>query len=366
MSYLSNILEQPNVLRSVAQFYKDHPVWQHLREEVSDGHWQKIVLTGMGGSYNALFPTWLYLNQHGMPTIQIEASELVHYAPAMLSPRSLLLIVSQSGESVEIRRLMERVTDRMATVSTNAHRQDEACPQNTASRYPTIVSVTNSKDNFLSSHSDIPLFTNAGAEVGVATKTYTSSLALLHLIARSLTEQLHPQDFVSLGQVAEQMDGLLVNWLDWLEPAVKHLQTASFFSLIGRGPAIATAMNGALILKEAVRLNAEGLSGGQFRHGPMEAVSPNAGVILFANQGRTRELSERLAVDIANRGGRVVLVGQKVADANVVNLALPVVDEFLSPILEIMAIQLLAAQLAERAGLVPGQFRWSGKVIHSE
>lgn len=351
MSYLGDILEQPEILRSVTKTYKDHPAWQQLRLEVTGGRYQKVVLTGMGGSYNSLFPTWLHLNHYGIPAIHIEASELVHYAPAMLSDRftapskqrALFIVVSQSGESIEIRRLLEIAQDQVD-----------------------IISITNNADNHLARHSKLSLPTYAGAEVGVATKTYTSGLALLHLLSRSLTGQYQPQDHIDLLTVADCLDQLLMRWSDWIAPAVKQLQPATFFSFLGRGPAVATAMNSALIFKEAVRLPAVGLSGGQFRHGPMEALSPKSGIVVFAPQGRTWDLNLRLAQDIAERGGRVVLVGLESSSANIVNLPLPVVDEFLSPILEILATQLLAAKFAEQHHIVPGQFRWSGKVINRE
>ncbi len=342
MSYLSDILEQPDVIGSVVEHYKDNDVWQ-LLADIPQGKYQQVVLTGMGSSYYALFPTWLYLNRQGIPAIHIEASELVHYVLEMLTEKTLLVVVSQSGESIEIQRLVKAVNNQITTVS-----------------------VTNTQDNLLASHSHVSLCTNAGQEVPVATKTYTSSLALLHLLVRSLTGYLKPQDYADLANVAELMTHLLNNRQNWLDSLVAHLQPAFFFSLLGRGPAIASAMTGALLLREAARLNGVGLSGGQFRHGPMEAVSPDAGVILFANQGRTSELSQRLAVDIASHDARVVLIGQEAAGSSVVSLPLPKVDEYLNPILEIVVMQLLAARFAENAGIVPGEFRWSGKVIKEE
>lgn len=347
MSYLADILEQPEALRSIAKVYKKHAAWQQLRSGITSGRYQQVVLTGMGGSYNSLFPTWLHLNQHGIPAIHVEASELIHYAPAILSgdrgQHTLFVVVSQSGESIEIQRLLDLTSEQID-----------------------IVSITNRSDNSLVRRSQISLPTQAGAEVGVATKTYTSGLALLHLLGRSLSGQYQPQDHLDLLKVADDMELLLSTWSEWVEPAVEHWQTATFFSFLGRGPAVATAMNSALILKEAARLAAVGLSGGQFRHGPMEALSPHSGVMLFANQGSTWDIQQRLADDIAERGGRVVFVGPETAAANRVNLHLPVVDEFLSPLLEILAAQLLAAKLAEQQNIVPGQFRWSGKVINRE
>ena len=342
MTYLSDILEQPRVLHSLIDRYRTQNLLASLTQDVSINRYQQVVLTGMGSSFYGLFPTWLYLNQCGVPAIHIEASELIHYGLEMLNDKTLLVIVSQSGESIEIQRLIQAVGDGV-----------------------TIVSVTNSQDNTLANHSHIALCTDAGTEVPVATKTYTSGLGLLHLLARSLTGNLLSRDYKDLLYVADQMTALLKNWQDWLEPLAIHLQSASFYSFLGRGPAIASAMVGALILREAARLNSVGLSGGQFRHGPMEAVSPSTGMILFSSPGRTAELSQRLAADIASHEGRVVLVGQSAA-LPVVGLALPAVDEFLSPIIEIVVAQLLAARFAENAGIVPGEFRWAGKVIQAE
>jgi len=342
MSYLSNILEQPAVLQALVESYQGHSIWQALQAEMARPY-RKIVLTGMGGSYYALFPTWLYLNQQGIPAIQIEASELIHYVPPMLDEHTLLVVVSQSGESIEIQRLVQAVKGRV-----------------------TLVSVTNTETNFLADHSNFPLVTRAGIEVPVATKTYTSCLALLHLLARVLTGQLQPQTFLSLSQLAEQMSVLLETSSPELDAAMEHLQNVEFLTLLGRGPALASAMNGALILKEAARLHAAGLSGGQFRHGPMEAVSPALGVILFAHQGRTTAISQRLAADISDRGGQVICIGEPTGQPGILDLGIPEVDEFLAPLLEIVPVQLLAARLAEKAGIVPGEFRWSGKVIWAE
>ncbi len=343
MSYLSDILEQPQVLRSLVQTYSNHTVWATLSERMQREPWQKVVLTGMGGSYYALLPLWLTLNQQGIPSIVIEASELIHYAPELVGDRTLLIIASQSGESVEVRRLVAAIQGQV-----------------------TVISVTNAADNFLNRHSDFPLATAAGREVPVATKTYTSSLALLHLLGQALTGQLQPQDYEAILAVAEAMVTLLDQWQDWLAPAYQHLQSTTFLTLLGRGPAVASAMNGALILKEAARFPALGLSGGQFRHGPMEAVSPAMGTILFANHERTWELSQRLATEIASHGGHVVGVGPEITASGVVSLRLPAIAQALSPVLEIVVVQLLAAQLAEAGGIVPGEFRWSGKVIQVE
>jgi glucosamine 6-phosphate synthetase-like amidotransferase/phosphosugar isomerase protein len=75
---------------------------------------------------------------------------------------------------------------------------------------------------------------------------------------------------------------------------------------------------------------------------------------------------QKLAADISDRGGQVVVIGQGVDRKNIRNILLPVVDEYLSPLLEIVPIQLLTAGFAEHLGIVPGEFRWGAKVVHAE
>lgn len=339
MSFLADIQAQPAVLRSLVHTYQERATWQALSRVRSSS--APLILTGMGASFYALYPLWLYLNQQGNLALQIEAAELLYYAPAVVQSAAVLLVVSQSGESIEIRRLLETVQGQVA-----------------------IASVTTTADNFLAAHSDYGFTTAAGAEVGVASKTYTSSLALLHLWGRhwlGREEDAAP----SLLTIADQMETLLQGKIQ-LEPIWEHLQSTTSLTCIGRGPALATALDAALVFKEAARLSAVGLSGGQFRHGPMEAVSPESGFIIFANGGKTAHLNQKLAVEIASHGGKVVLIGQAIADPEVVSVPLPLVDEYLSPLLEILPMQLLAAQFAEAAGLIPGQFRWGSKVVQTE
>jgi glutamine---fructose-6-phosphate transaminase (isomerizing) len=350
MSYLSNILEQPQVLRSVAVAYKESPVWTQLAQAWSMRPSCRLVLTGLGASFNALYPARYYLHQQGVSALHLDTGELIHYLPEMLElPQPLMLVVvSQSGESIEIKRLL----DQIALIRPKFK--------------PWVVSVTNKVGNALAQHSDLALYTQAGAEVGVATKTYTSTLAILHWLARALTGAPHPQDYLDVLQAAQQCEDLLQNWELRLDPAFEAVQQATSFALVARGPSIASACNGALGLQEAVRKPAAGFVGSQFRHGPMEMLSPQLATLLFTLPGRTLALGQSMAKDICDRSGCLVTIGSKVPDLNCAHIALPTLNEWVSPMVDIVVIQLLVAKLAGAAGIVPGQFRWAGKVIVQE
>lgn len=350
MSYLSNILEQPQILRAVTSVYKESSEWECLAAFWAAHPSCRLVLTGLGASFNALYPLRYTLHQQGIAALHLDTGELIHYLPEMLTrPEPLMLVVvSQSGESIEIKKLLALLAEIRAGVK------------------PWVVSVTNISGNALAQQSDLALFTQAGTEVGVATKTYTSTLAVLHWLGRVLTRSLDPQAYLDVLQAAQQCEDLLQNWESLLEPTYEAVRDATSFALVARGPSIASACNGALGLQEAARKPAAGFVGSQFRHGPMEMLSPQLATLLFTLPGRTLALSQGMAKDIGDRGGTLVTIGSKVPGLSNAHIPLPEMNEWVSPMVDIVVVQLLVAKLAEAAGIVPGEFRWAGKVIQQE
>jgi glutamine---fructose-6-phosphate transaminase (isomerizing) len=349
MSYLDNILEQPHILRSVTYAHKESSVWEQVHRAWSTRSQHRLVLTGLGASYNALHPARYYLHREGLAALHLNTGELIHYLPELLMQPLFLVVVSQSGESIEIQKLLDQLTQ---------HRNADSSTW--------VVSITNQPGNRLAENSDLALYTQAGSEVGVATKTYTGTLAILHWLARAIAGHLKPQDYLDVLQCADQCEQLLNDWQPKIQPAVEAVSQAASFALVARGPSITSACNGALGLQEAARLPAAGYVGSQFRHGPMEVISPQLATLLFTLPDRTVELSRRMAQDICDRGGCLVTIGTAVPNLNCAHIALCGSDEWVSPIVDIVPIQLLVAQLAKARGIVPGQFRWSGKVIHQE
>jgi glucosamine--fructose-6-phosphate aminotransferase (isomerizing) len=138
--------------------------------------------------------------------------------------------------------------------------------------------------------------------------------------------------------------------------------------ILGRGPSLTSAMTGSLILKEAAKVHAEGMSSGQFRHGPLELASPGFSAIVFASSGRTKALNLRLAQDIAEFGGKVVLIGgeKDTHPKGILTLNLPALKELFAPLAEIVPVQLLARRLAIEKGLKPGEFEKAKKVTRHE
>jgi len=340
--FLEEILSQPRVLRATLDHYlEDESLLRPVAKAMEQGKYQLLLLTGMGSSYFALYPACIYLNEHGLSAIMVEASELLHYYKDLISDRVLAVIASQSGETAEVKKLLGEVRGRTS-----------------------VVSLTNDADNYLARNSDLPLFLYAGQESGPASKTHTVTVTVSLLLAMYLTSGMDEQRLEGLYAAVEAMESFLTRWREKIDVVFHFLGKVDYLSLFGRGPSLASAMGGALILKEAAKMRAEGMSAGQFRHGPLEVVSPDFAAIVFAMQGRTRDINLRLAHDIAQFGGKVVIIGsdEELQRERIFNLTLPPLDEFYSPLLEILPIQLLSWRIAREKGLQPGKFDKAKKV----
>jgi glucosamine--fructose-6-phosphate aminotransferase (isomerizing) len=303
---------------------------------------RRIVLTGMGSSFFACYPAFLRLFEAGFAVSWIELSELLHWG-GDIGRATALVLVSQSGETVEAVRLL---ADRSI-----------AGP---------IVAVTNTLDSTLVQRATyvVPLY--AGPEQTVATKSYTTSLLALALLAGRLAG-------VSAGALAEGLSPTIdavAQVCAGGSESIAHLspawRDAGPITLVGRGPSFATALAGGLLLKETAKISAEGLSCAQFRHGPIEIAGPGHRAIVCGEPGATLQLDARLAGELASHGSRVLLLGSTggVDLPDVETVELP--STSLAPLVQIIPLQLLAREMALRQGIAPASFRYGSKVTTRE
>jgi glucosamine--fructose-6-phosphate aminotransferase (isomerizing) len=344
-TYRAELMAQPAALAATAAaLAADAALMAEVAARAARDRLQHVVITGMGGSYFAGLPLWLRLAAAGRPATLIDTAELLHSAPALLTPRALLVLISQSGETVEAVRLLERAGGRAP-----------------------LVAVTNGRDNTVARAADYSLATAAGAERSVSGKSYVTSLLVLEALGRALTTgRPAPADLWPAPIAAVQ--GLLEQW-EAVEAALAGaVGGCTPLYVLARGASLATAGAGALIIKEASRRPAEGMSAAQFRHGPLEMIAPGMGALLLAPAGATRPLILRLASELAGYGVATAVIGPPVPapPAGVTWVATPPLDEWLAPLAEIVPLQILSHRLARDAGLEPGRFERMGKVTRSE
>jgi glucosamine--fructose-6-phosphate aminotransferase (isomerizing) len=141
--------------------------------------------------------------------------------------------------------------------------------------------------------------------------------------------------------------------------------------LLGRGPALASVHEGALLLHETAKTAAVGMSSGQFRHGPAEIVSKAFRAVVFGTPPQTQILDRSLADDLFSLGADVRWIGPSAEPGDVVHHAPSLVDwpeipPLLAPLFEIVPLQVAAYRLALWRGITPGDFRYVSEVTSSE
>ena len=170
-----------------------------------------------------------------------------------------------------------------------------------------MLAVTNVEASPLAKRANLLLPMMAGGQTAVSTKTYTCSVAVLMYLAFAIVGEAPGPLTQEVMRAVEAQEKILERREVLMPPIVEFFNRPPYVALMSRGADLATAYQGALMLKEVARLAAEPISAAQFRHGPMEIINPNHRYILFARQGKTGKLLLKLARDIRKSGGRVLL-----------------------------------------------------------
>jgi glucosamine--fructose-6-phosphate aminotransferase (isomerizing) len=352
--FVTEIGEQPAALRDALGAYgagEGAATLDRLADlyrTLDSGGRAPVLFTGMGSSLYAAEGALSRLAAGGIPAHLWEAGEWLHYGGDLPASAALVVAISQSGESVETRELTGRLSGRVP-----------------------VVAVTNYPDSSMARAAEIVLPLHAGVEEMISTRTYTNSLGVLHLAAAALLGEDRGATLAALEAAAGAMEraGDAAH-----EPRVRAgaaaLDGARAIHAIARGPALAAAREGALVLGEGAHLAVTALPAGSFRHGPIELAGPDHAAIVFAPAGPTRPLIDRLAAELAEAGSHVILVCDEPAPPAAANLtALRVVGSPGEPYFSLPAailVERLLAAVADRRGLVPGRFRFSGKITERE
>jgi glucosamine--fructose-6-phosphate aminotransferase (isomerizing) len=347
--FLAEIAAQPDAIRRAAAGLEEQRlVLERIRDAGTTA--RTIVFTGMGSSYDACYPAVNDLAGRGVASLLVDSAELLHFRRPVLNAQTLVVIVSQSGESAEIVKLGNEISKQRTR--------------------PFVVSITNGLDNDLARRADIRLDSRAGVETGPSTKTFAASMTILAGLARLLagdgmdtaidrTRTAAEGAALAAERLLDDPEahaGELAGWLGGREVMV----------VLGRGPARAAAEMGALTLKES-GVMAESLESAMFRHGPLELAGPGMSAVVLATEPETRRLDLALAADLVRAGAAVLVItpdGEEPKGARAV--ATGYLDRALVSAVSIVPVQLLAWNLAAARGRTPGAYTRASKVTTSE
>jgi glucosamine--fructose-6-phosphate aminotransferase (isomerizing) len=350
------IAEQPVVIADALKHYVGQDGALRLPAALNFSAVDRITMVACGTASFACHVARYWFEQiAGLPA-EIDIASEFRYRDPVLSPASMAVFVSQSGETADTLAALRYARDKVATV----------------------VSVVNVPTSSIARESDLALPIMAGVEVGVAsTKAFTCQLTVLALMAIKAGLD---RGRLTPAQAAEHLDALnslpgLMNHAMGLSKDIaavsEDLAKAQDILFLGRGPMYPLALEGALKLKEISYIHAEGYASGELKHGPIALIDAAVPVIVLAPRDALFDKTVSNMQEVMARHGKVVLIsdaaGIEEAGTGVWRtLTLPEVAPIFAPILYAVPAQLLAYHTAIAKGTDVDQPRNLAKSVTVE
>ena len=353
---LKEIYEQPTVLQNTfGSRFAANGTDVLLDLNLDPLAFDRVVITAAGTAYYSGMVGEYLIEKLARLPVDVEIASEFRYREPVLDERTLCIVVSQSGETIDTLEALR-----------------EAQRQGAKS-----LAVLNVKGSSISREVDDTLYIHAGPEIGVAsTKAYTAMIAAFELIAIWLGRArgtLNDADAAALIYALRQTPGLLEDALEEREhiaQVAERFKGHSDYLFLGRSINFPTALEGALKLKEISYIHAEAYATGEMKHGPIALIDNEMPVVAVATASALYEKTISNLQEVKARDGIVIALAnpndtQIGAHADVVIRA-PQTHELVSPLVNVVAMQLLAYETAARLGCDVDQPRNLAKSVTVE
>ena len=355
---LKEIHEQPRAIRdTVADRIKDGQI--HFDELEIDrkelGKINRVVFTACGTSWHAALIGEYLIEQFVKIPCEVEYAAEFRYRHPVVDENTLVIAISQSGETA----------DTMGAV------------WEAKSRGAKVLSICNVVGSSIARESDGVLYTYAGPEIGVAsTKAFTTQIVIIYLfsimlgvIKGSVSQNESEKMVKELYELPQKVE-LILAQESKVEALSEKLYKSTNALYLGRGKGFPIALEGALKLKEVSYIHAEGYPAAEMKHGPIALIDKNMPVVVIALRGRRYEKILGNIEEVKARGGYVVAIAVD-GDTEIQEKAddiffIPHTTEALSPILAVIPLQLLAYYIAIKRGCHVDQPRTLAKSVTVE
>ncbi|MGB9774013.1 MAG: glutamine--fructose-6-phosphate transaminase (isomerizing) [Bacteroidota bacterium] len=326
---------------------------RHLRDRILNA--DRFIITACGTSWHAGLVGEYMLEQYARIPVEVEYASEFRYRDPILTPNDVVWLISQSGETAD-------------TVA--ALREARA-------HGATVVGIVNVVGSTIARESDGGVYIHAGPEIGVAsTKAFTSQLAVLALItlmlgrARGIIDRVQGQLIIRELQALPKKVERIFTQEQILREIADEFQSTKNFLYLGRGYNFPVALEGALKLKEISYIHAEGYPAAEMKHGPIALIDENMPVVFITPRDGTYEKVLSNIQEVKARKGRIIAVADEDDDqiSGLVDFVIrvPHTLDFLTPILTIVPLQLLAYYIAIRRGCDVDQPRNLAKSVTVE
>jgi glutamine---fructose-6-phosphate transaminase (isomerizing) len=364
---LKEIYEQPRAVRDTVQGRISLDTGRVYLEamnitETEFREFNRVMIAACGTSWHAGLAGKYMLEQLARVPVEVDYASEFRYRDPVIDDKTLLIVISQSGETADTIAALREAKERGARV----------------------LAVCNVQGSMVTREADGTILTHAGPEIGVAsTKAFTAQMVALYLFALYLGQlrgvlsteeaQHHAQELAELPVKIEH----LLSESDELEELAKEFHRSQDFLYLGRGINFTVALEGALKLKEISYIHAEGYPAGEMKHGPNALIDERLPVVVINTREAGNEASELRyekthsnIVEVKAREGVVIAVlteadelSAKVSDRVI---SVPESSDLLAPILSIIPLQLLAYHIAVRRGCDVDQPRNLAKSVTVE
>lgn len=336
---LKEIMEQPRAVEStLTPRIKDGKiVLDDLQLDLTGI--RKILITACGSAYYAGCSGKYIIEKLCRIPVELQLASELRYSDPIIDSSTLLIVISQSGETADTIAAMKECSERGAKT----------------------LAIVNVVGSAIAKLADYTLYTNAGPEIAVATtKGYTTQLTALYLFAvyaAGVLGKISDEEYTKFINELLRIPKLLQTTLDMnskIENTAKKYYTASSMFFIGRNTDYALALEGALKMKEISYIHAESYAAGELKHGTIALISEGTPVIALTCNEDIKEKTVSNIVEVKSRGAKVLALALH-DDKQVATLAndmitVPRFDSVFAPILGIIPLQLLSYYVAKLNG----------------
>ena len=298
---------------------------------------EKIVIIACGTAYNAGLVGKYAIEKWGQIPVDVELASEYRYREPSLDKKTLVIPISQSGETMDTLMALRYAKSKGAT----------------------IFSVCNTNGSTIGRESDAVLYTHAGPEIAVAsTKAFATQLIAMYLIGLEIGRQLEHLSSKKCKEIIKELTQLpakVEQVLETVEPLrelTRKFKSADSVLFLGRHTGYPTVLEGALKLKELAYMHAEGFAGGELKHGPIALIDIGTPVVAIMPT-KDSVLAGKMASNIQEvkaRGAVVIAISEdEFAGADHL-IRIPQVDPLLQPVLAVVPLQVIAYEMAVARG----------------
>jgi glucosamine--fructose-6-phosphate aminotransferase (isomerizing) len=334
---LKEIFEQPVTIKNCISEYVDS-----LKKDINIYNFpiepneiNKIILIGCGTAYNSCLTAKYWFEELSSIEVDVDIASEFRYRKLKFNSKNLYIFVSQSGETADTAAALD------------------LCKKNNAK----TCSIVNVVESTIARNSDWVLPIHAGTEIGVAsTKAFLGQLIVLYILCLKLSEvrkdikkESYEKSIKNLNRLPEAIKECIDTESN-VQLMAKEFLKAKGSMFLGRGSSFPIALEGALKLKELSYLHAEGYPAGEMKHGPLALIEEGLPVIILAPKDKYFEKTLSNMQEVIARGGKILFITDNKKESLNENirfgLRVPHLDDFLSPILLTIPLQLLAYHVA--------------------